>query len=79
MAAANAIEDEGVNMAPGAGAIPGGGRDHRLREESGHDAANDRGSHSPGGGARGTRQHRAEAERDVRRTVSNDVQTIFKK
>ena len=80
MAAANAIEDEGVNMAPGVGAVPSGRRDDRLREESGHDAANDRGSHSPGGGARGSRQHRAEAERDVWRTISerhaDDLQEV---
>ena len=80
MAAANAIEDEGVNMAPGDGAVPGGSRDDGLRKEPGHDAADDRGGHPAGGGARGSRQHDTEAERDVWRTIperhADDLQEV---
>ena len=80
MAAANVIEDEGVNMAPGVGAVPCGGRDDRLGQEPGHDATDDRGSHPPGGGACGSRQHSTETERDVWRTVperhADDLQEI---
>ena len=70
MAAADAIEDEGVNMAPGsapflaaAGIIASVKSQAMMQRMIAC-------RHPPGGGARCARQHRAEAECDVWRAVS---------